>query len=148
MPGSTTNNHLGCFVFLPRLQTFFSLEPSNIHSENNLHVIMDFLPKNVITKWYLMVLTFYLSIWRSFVDFFCCFWTKKSAAVHVLTQKINKRLELLMRVRKNVEKLFKKSHLQRKPNHWFEKSHPIPTYYDWNVVEQTSANSNDKVIHF
>ena len=42
-----------------------------------------------------------------------------------------------------IEKLFEKSHLKCKPNHWFEK--PTPIYYDQNEVEQTHANSYDKV---
>ena len=47
-----------------------------------------------------------------------------------------------------IEVLFEIVTLKRKPNYWFEKK-TTPTYYDWNEVEQTSANSSsDKEIYF
>ena len=44
-----------------------------------------------------------------------------------------------------LELKFEKSH-KCKPNCWFGKA--TPTYYDWNEVEQTSADSSDEEIHF
>ena len=45
-----------------------------------------------------------------------------------------------------MEKLFEKSHLS--VNQTTDSKKAIPIYYDWNEVEQTSANSSDKEIHF